>query len=64
MSEELETARRYRLHARELRTIAERMVTQPSRHVLVAVANDYDKMANALEAIDRANDGAKTARSH
>jgi predicted homoserine dehydrogenase-like protein len=49
MSEELETARRYRLHAEELRIIAEAMGLQPNRHVLLQVAADYDQMARALE---------------
>jgi hypothetical protein len=49
MSVELETARRYRLHAEELRIIAEAMGLQPNRYVLLEVAADYEKMARALE---------------
>jgi hypothetical protein len=56
MSEELETARRYRLHAEELRIIAEAMGLQPNRHVLLEVAADYEKMALALEAMGRTED--------
>ena len=62
MSEELETARRYRAHARELRTIAKGETAEPNRQVLLEVARDYEKMAKALEAVHRANtNGGKTA---
>ena len=64
MSEELETAQRYRLHAEGLRLIAEGMGDQPNRRILLDVANDYDRMARSLEAIERRNRPAQSARLH
>jgi hypothetical protein len=61
MSEELETARRYRSHARDLRTIAKGEAAEPNRQPLLEVARDYEKMAKALEAIHRSNIAGKTA---
>jgi hypothetical protein len=62
MSEDLETARRYRSHARELRAIAKSEAAEPNRHTLLAVARDYEKMAKALEVVHRTNTHAgKTA---
>jgi len=52
MGAELETARRYRLHAEELRVIAENMDADNSRDAVLAVARDYERMAKSLEAID------------
>jgi len=52
MSAELETARRYLLHAEELRAIAENMEADKSRDVVLEVAKDYERMAKSLEAID------------
>jgi hypothetical protein len=52
MGAELETARRYRLHAEELRVLAESMELNRSRDVVLAVAEDYERMAKSLEAID------------
>ena len=52
MSAELETARRYLLHAEELRAIAETMEPDKSRDVVLEVAKDYERMAKSLEAID------------
>ena len=52
MGAELETARRYRLHAEELRVLAESMELDRSRDVVLEVAEDYEKMAKSLEAID------------
>jgi hypothetical protein len=60
MSENLETARRYRLHAEDLRSFAEGMETEPSRDAVVEVANDYERMAKSLEAMDRST----TVRLH
>lgn len=51
MSEEHDTARRYRLHAEELRMIAEKMDTEDNRDAVLQVAKDYEKMAKSLEAI-------------
>jgi len=52
MSEELDTARRYRLHAEELRSIAEGMEPEIGREAVLEVAKDYERMAKSLEAID------------
>jgi hypothetical protein len=60
MSEELETARRYRLHAEELRVIAQGTLAEPNRHILLEVANDYEKMAKSLEALHESTN--KTSR--
>lgn len=63
MTEELETARRYRLHAEELRLIAEDVEDRSNRRILIEVAKDYEKMANSLEALHRVN-SSKTFRFH
>jgi hypothetical protein len=55
MSEELEAARRYRFHGEELRTIAADMSDPKSRETVLKIANDYDRMALTMEAIDRTN---------
>ena len=52
MGAELDTARRYLLHAEELRVIAESMDADKSRDVVLEVAKDYERMAKSLEAID------------
>jgi hypothetical protein len=49
MGAELERAKRYRLTAQKLRTIAD---DHPEfRRPLILTAGDYDTMANAIEAI-------------
>jgi len=55
MSEELDTAVRYRLHAEELRTIAADRLSQENRDTLMSLAEDYEHMADTLEAIDKTN---------
>ena len=55
MSEELDTARRYRLRAEELKIIAEDESAQQTRLTLRQIADDYERMAETLEAIDRTN---------
>ena len=55
MSEEIDTANRYRVHAEELRVIAEQDRDRDTRRMLLRVADDYDHMADTLEAIDRTN---------
>jgi len=62
MSQDLETARRYRAHAKELRALAETKTAEPNRYVLLQVARDYEKMARALETTHRANMTSKGAR--
>lgn len=55
MSEELDTANRYRQRAEELRIIAEDERAQQTRLTLNQIAADYERMAETLEAIDRTN---------
>jgi hypothetical protein len=55
MSEDLETARRYRAHAEELRLIAEAVEDRPNRRILIEVAKDYERMASSLEALHKSN---------
>ena len=55
MSEELEAAQRYRMHAEQLRTIAADTVDEESRDMLLQIADDYDRMALSLQSIDRTN---------
>jgi predicted kinase len=55
MSEELEAAQRYRMHAEQLRTIAADTVDEKSRDMLLQIADDYDRMALSLQSIDRTN---------
>ena len=52
MSYEQDTARRYRLHAEELRVIAEHDDHRPNKETLIKVARDYDRMAMSMETID------------
>ena len=53
MSEELDTARRYRQRAEELRIIAEEETNPANRRTLKKIAADYEQMAETLEAIHR-----------
>ena len=53
MSEELDTAKRYRQRAEELRIIAEEESALRTRSTLREIAADYERMADTLEAIDR-----------
>ena len=55
MGEELDTARRYRAHARELHTIAANKEMHQCRESLMRIATDYERMARTLEAIDLTN---------
>ena len=43
------TASNYRLHAEELRTIAEGMADTNTRKVLLSIAEEYERLARALE---------------
>ena len=63
MSEELETASRYRVHAEELRVIAEQDRDHETRRMLLRVADDYEHMAQTLEAIDRTNKAVHKPRN-
>ena len=55
MTYELETAARYRIHAEELRSIAEAGTDTVRKKQLQAIADDYMRMADQLEEIDRTN---------
>jgi hypothetical protein len=63
MSEELETANRYRVHAEELRVVAEQDRDHETRRMLMSVAGDYEHMARTLEAIAKTNEAAWKPRS-
>lgn len=62
MSEELDTANRYRQRAEELRLIAEDETSKEARSTLWKIAADYERMAESLEAIDRANTFARALK--
>ena len=62
LSNELETAKRYRQRAEELRIIAVDDRTRENREALEKIARDYDKMADTMEAIDRTNRGLRKPR--
>ena len=52
-----ETAQRYRGHAEELRVIAASEHAY-SKEILLKVADDYDRMADHLEAVEAAHRSA------
>ena len=60
MSEELEAAQRYRAHAEQLRSIAADTADKTSRDILLQIADDYDRMAQSLQSIDRTNKVLRT----
>ena len=51
MSYELDAARRYRAHAKDLRTIAGEDLIVENRRMLLAVADDYERSAADMEGI-------------
>ena len=55
MSEETETAGRCRLRANRLRAIAVEDLRRENRALLQNAADDYERMARELEAIDQLN---------
>lgn len=63
MSQETDTAVRYRQRAEELRTIAADDRTRENRTALLKIAMDYDQMAETLEAIDKTNQALSRPRS-
>jgi hypothetical protein len=63
MSEELDTARRYRQRAEELKIIADDETVHQTRLTLQRIAADYERMAETLEAIDRTNRAIARPRS-
>jgi len=62
MSEELDTAQRYRVRAEELRAIAAEDLTHTNREALEKIAKDYERMARTLEAIDLSNRAMRRPR--
>jgi hypothetical protein len=50
--EELERAARYRSHAEKLRLLAQNIDAQKIRRALLGVAEDYDDMAEMIEAAE------------
>jgi len=63
MSEELDTANRYRQRAEELRTIADDESVRETREALLKIAKEYVQMAETLEAIDQTNQAIKRPRT-
>ena len=63
MSEELDTAQRYRVRAEELRSIAAEDLTHSNREALERIARDYERMARTLEAIDLSNRSLRKTRN-
>ena len=55
MSYEANAAKRYRLHAEELRTIAEYDGHEETRRSLLQTAKGYDVMADTFEKIEQTN---------
>ena len=53
MGQELERALRYRNCAEELRIIAPDKSTSDNRQTLTTIADDYDRLAESLEAIHK-----------
>jgi hypothetical protein len=61
MSRELGLAAEYRHHARNLLAAAQFDLVEQTRLTLVRIANDFEKMADDLEGVDRTN---KMLRRH
>jgi purine nucleoside permease len=55
MSKELDLAAEYRHHANNLLAAAQFDDVEKTRIALVRIANDFERMANDLEAVDKAN---------
>jgi predicted protein tyrosine phosphatase len=53
MDDDLETAARYRLKAREARANARRIRDLEQREIMLKIADDYDNMAETLVTIYR-----------
>jgi hypothetical protein len=64
VSEELEAAQRYQMHAEELRAIAADTGDEKNRDMLLQIAEDYDRMAHSLHSIDRTNKVLRTRASN
>ena len=57
-----ETARRYRLFAEELRTIAEMDRDPGTSGRLLGVARDYDRMASSMDAVNESREKVSRGR--
>lgn len=57
MSEELDTAQRYRQRAEELRVISEQFRFTREHDIICKIAISYDRMADMLETLDRRSKG-------
>ena len=55
VSLELDAATRYRTHAEELRVIADTDGHFQTQRILLSIANDYERMAETFEQIERTN---------
>jgi predicted kinase len=55
VTDELETAARYRLHAKELGILAADGTARDIKQPLLKLAEDYEHLADELEAIDQTN---------
>jgi hypothetical protein len=53
MKEDLDSAKRYRQRAEELRLIAEKAKDATSKDTLLDIADDYERMARTRERIDQ-----------
>lgn len=62
MTLEAEAATRYRTHAEELRVIAESDGHFQTQRMLLSIANDYDRMAETFEQIERTNQSTRYAK--
>ena len=62
MTLEMDAATRYRTHAEELRVIAESDGHFQTQRMLRSIANDYDRMAETFEQIERTNRSVHPAK--
>ena len=63
MSLERDAALRYRTHAEELRVIAKSDGHYNTQRLLLSIANDYMRMAETFEQIDRTNQSLRRPKS-
>ena len=56
MTDELDTAARYRQRAEDLRIIAAEDRSRANSSALLKIAEDYERMAESLEAIHHTNE--------
>lgn len=63
VSLEMDAALRYRTHAEELRVIAESDGHFQTQRILLGIANDYIRMAETFEQIDRTNQSLRRPKA-